>query len=70
MSAMGVAEELMECPGKSDLLLALEVLQSFPLFSTNGEVVQADCFKIELHTDDKHFTKNKKQTTTKDFIKL
>ena len=54
---MGVVEELMECPGKSDLLLALEVLQNFPLFSTNGEVVQADCFKIELHTDDKHFTK-------------
>ena len=55
---------------KSDLLLALEVLQKFSLFLTKGEVVQADCLKIELHTDDKHFTTNKNQTMTKDFFKL
>ena len=43
----GLEEEPMECPGKSDLLLALEVLQIFSLFATNGEAVQADCMKIE-----------------------
>ena len=32
----------MECPRKSDLLLALDVLQIFFLFSANGEVFQAD----------------------------
>ena len=35
-------EEPMECPRKSDLLLALDVLQIFFLFSANGEVFQAD----------------------------
>ena len=39
------------------------------LFSTNGETVQADCLKIELNID-KHFTKNNRQTTIKDFFKL
>ena len=59
----------MECTGKSELLLALEVLQKFSLFSTNGEAVQADCLKIEQNID-KHFTKNNKQPTIKDFFKL
>ena len=58
----GLDEEPMECPGKSHLLLAFEVLQKIFLFSTNGEAVQADCLKIERNKD-KHFTKNKKQTT-------
>ena len=39
------------------------------LFSTNDEAVQGDCLKIERNRD-KNFTKNKKQTTTKDFFKL
>ena len=62
----GLEEKPMECLGKSDLLLALEVLQKFSLFSANGEAVQADCLKIERNID-KHFTKNKKQTTITDF---
>ena len=60
----GLEEEPMECLGKSDLLLALEVLQKFSLFSTNGETVQAE------RNIDKHFMINKKRTTTKDFFKL
>ena len=35
-------EEPMEYPRKSDLLLALDVLQIFFLFSAIGEVFQAD----------------------------
>ena len=35
-------EEPMKCPQKSDLLLALEFLKNFSLFSTNGKAVQAD----------------------------
>ena len=64
----GLEEEPMECPRKSDPLLKLEVLQKFSLFSTNAEAVQADCLKIEQNIY-KHFTKNKKQTTIKDFFK-
>ena len=65
----GLEEEPIECPGKSDLLLALETLQKSSLFSTNGKAVQADCLKIKRNID-KHFTKNKKQTAIKDFLKL
>ena len=39
---------------KSELLLALEVLQKLSWFSFNGEAVQADCLKIERNID-KHF---------------
>ena len=35
----GLEEEPMKFSGKSDLLLALEVLQKFSLFSTNGEAL-------------------------------
>ena len=54
---------------KSELLLALEVLQKLSWFSFNGEAVQADCLKIERNID-KHFAKNKKQATIKDSFKL
>ena len=47
----GLEEEPMECPGKSNLLLALEVLQKFYLFSTNGQTVPADCLKVERNID-------------------
>ena len=46
----GLEEEPMECPWKSDLLLALEILQKFSLFSTYGEAVQADHLKIKQNT--------------------
>ena len=46
----GLEEEPMECPWKSDLLLALEVLQKFSLFSTYGEAVQADHLRIKRNT--------------------
>ena len=42
--------------------------KAFLVFN-NDEAVQADCLMIELNID-KHFTKNKKQTTIKDFLKL
>ena len=63
----GLEEQAMKCPWKFDPLLALEVLEKFFLFSANGEAVQVDCLKIE-QTIDKHFTKNKKQTTIKDIF--
>ena len=59
-----LGEEPIEYLGKSDLLLALEIFQKFSLFSTSGEAVQKNCMKIERNID-KHFTKNKKQTTIK-----
>ena len=59
----------MTFPGNSEHLLPLEVLKNFSLFSTIGEAVQADCLKDKENID-KHFTKNKKQTTIKDFLKL
>ena len=43
----GLEEEPMECLGKSDLLLVLEVLQKCSLFSTYCDTVQADCLQIE-----------------------
>ena len=65
----GLEEGPMKYPGKSDLLLASEVLQKFFFVLTNGEAVQADCLKIERNID-KHFTETKKQTTVKDFFKF
>ena len=58
-------EEPTECPGKSDLLLALEVLQKFSLFSTNGS--SSRLIKPNIN---KNFTKNEKQTTINEFFKL
>lgn len=62
----GLEEESMECPRKSDLLIALEGLQKRSLVSTNGSTIQADSLKIQRNID-KHFTKNEKQNTIKDF---
>lgn len=42
----GLEEESMECPRKSDLLIALEGLQKRSLVLTNGWTVQADSLKI------------------------
>ena len=58
-------EEPTECPGKSDLLLALEVLQKFSLFSTNGSSSRLITSNIN-----KRFTKNEKQSRIKEFFKL
>ena len=57
-------EEPTECPGKSDLL-ALEVLQKFSLFPTNGS-----CSRLIKPNINKNFTKNEKQTTINEFFKL
>ena len=40
---VGLKEEPVKCPRKSDFLFIMEVLPKFSLFSTNGEAVQADC---------------------------
>ena len=56
-----IEEEPGECPGKTDLLNALELLQKFFLFSTNGETVQVNCLNIERNID-KYFMKRIKQT--------
>ena len=58
-------EEPTECPGKSDLLLALEVFQNFSFFSTNGSSSRLITSNIN-----KHFTQNEKQSTIKEFFKL
>ena len=49
---------------KSELLLALEVLQKLSWFSFDGEAVQADCLKIERNID-KRFAKNKSKLRLK-----
>ena len=60
----------MECPGKNELLHALELFQKFPLFAADGVTVQSNCFKLE-RTIDNHFSRQgKKQTIIKDFFKV
>ena len=53
----------------AQLLIALELLQNFLLFVINDEEVQVECLKIEKSID-KHFTKNKKQTTINDLFNV
>ena len=65
----GVPKNTMECPGKTDLLNALELLQKFFLFSANGEAVQVNSLNIERNIDN-YFMKRIKQTRTKDHFKL
>ena len=64
-----IEEEPVECPGKSDLLNALELPQKFSLFSANGETVQVNCLNIERNIDN-YFMKRIKQTRIKDYFKL
>ena len=65
----GIEEEPVECHGKTDFLNALELLQKFSLFSTNGEAVQVDCLNIERNIHN-YFMKRIKQTRIKDYFKL
>ena len=65
----GIEEEPVECPGKTDLVNALELLQKFSLFSANGEAAQVDCLNIERNMDN-YFMKRIKQTRIKDYFKL
>ena len=46
-----IEEEPVECPGKTDLLNPLELLQKLSLFSANGEAVQVNCLNIERNID-------------------
>ena len=64
-----IEEEPVECPEKTDLLNALELLQKLSLFSANGEAVQVNCLNIERNIDN-YFMKRIKQTRTKDYFKL
>ena len=64
-----IEEEPVECPGKTDLLNTLELLQKFSLFSANGEAVQVNCLNIERNIDN-YFMKRIKQTRIKDYFKL
>ena len=64
-----IEEEPVECPGKTDLLNALELLQKFSLFSPNGDAVQVNCLNIERNIDN-YFMKRIKQTRIKDYFKL
>ena len=43
-----VYDEAIACPHKYELVNALELLQTFSLFSNHGEIVQENCHK--LHT--------------------
>ena len=45
-------EEPVECPGKTDLLNGLEILQKFSLFSANGEPVQVNCLNTERNDNE------------------
>ena len=60
-----IEEEPVECPGKTDLLNALELLQNFSWFSANGEAVQVNCLNTERNIDN-YFLKRIKQTRIKD----
>ena len=40
-------EEPVECPGKTDLLSALELLQKFSLLSATGDAFQVNCLYID-----------------------
>ena len=62
-------EKPMKFPRNSEHLFALEVLENFFLFSIICEGVQVDCLKDKKNIN-KHFIKNTKQTTIKDFLKL
>ena len=62
-----IEEEPVECPGKTDLLNALEILQKFSLFSANGEAV--NCLNLERNIDN-YFMKRIKQTRIKDYFKF
>ena len=60
----------MECPGKNEVLHALELFQKFSLFAADGDTVQSNCFELELNIDN-HFSRlGKKQTIIKDFFKV
>ena len=50
----------MECPGKNELLHALELFQRFSLFAADGNTVQSNCFKLERNIDN-HFSRQGKQ---------
>ena len=56
----GIEEEPVDCPGKADLLNALELLQKFSLFSANGEAVQVNCLNIERNIDNYFMKRIKK----------
>lgn len=62
-------EELMECPRKTELLNALELLQKFSFFSASDEAVQVNSLNIERNIDN-YFMKRNKQTTIKDYFEL
>ena len=64
-----IEEEPVECPGKIDLLNALELLQKFSLLSANGEDVQVNCLNVKRNIDN-YFMKRIKQTRIKDYFKL
>ena len=64
-----IEEEPVECPGKTDLLNALELLQKFSLFFVNGETVQVNCLNTGRNIDN-YFMKRIKQTRIKDYFKL
>ena len=49
-------EKPLENPGKTQLLIALEMLQNFSLFAINGEEIQIGCLNIKRSID-RPFTK-------------
>ena len=64
-----IEEEPVDCPGKTYLLNALELLQKLSLFSANGEAVQVNYLNIERNIYN-YFMKRIKQTRIKDYFKL
>ena len=60
----------MECPGKNELLHALELFQKFSLFAADGVTVQSNCFKLGRNIDNHFSRQGKKKTIIKDFLKV
>ena len=60
----------MECPGKNELLQAVELFQKLSLFAADGDNVQSNCCQLERNIDNHFSRQGKKQTIIEDFFKV
>ena len=62
-----VADELVKCPDKNELLKVIETLQRFSLVIDKGDTIQFYVSRTESQVD-QHFAKKKKQASIRDFL--
>ena len=63
-----VADELVKCPDKNELLLVIGTLQRFSLFLDKGDTIQSYASRTESQVDHHFAKKKKKQTSIRDFL--